>query len=367
MKPSWQHIHPHCKLNGTPCTFETLSKIGQALVKEGETFERTIGDFLLDWAAPQPYVEVYTSGSTGKPKKIPLQKQAMVNSALATGAFFALQPTNTALLCLPCSGIAGKMMLVRALMLGLHLDYVTPSSSPLQYTQKHYDFVAMVPLQVQNTLAQLVQIKTLLVGGAPVGNTLQTALQRVPTQVFETYGMTETLTHIAVRKLGKHATEYFETLPHVNVTVDDRGCLVIHAPQLVKDNIVTNDVVAQLGDTRFKWLGRYDSIINSGGIKLLPEQIEEKLSPLIHARFFVASLPDKVLGQQLVLLVENEEVSSTQLLQNIKALNTISKYEVPKHIFLLKAFVETNTGKIHRQKTLQRLEDNTPNALFLIQ
>lgn len=356
MKPSWQNTHPHCKLNGTPCTFNALSDIGQALVKEGATFERAIGDFLLDWAAPQPYVAVFTSGSTGKPKKIRLQKEAMVNSALATGAFFALQSTNTALLCLPCSSIAGKMMLVRALMLGLHLDYVAPSSTPLQHTQKHYDFVAMVPLQVQNSLAQLAQIKILLVGGAPVGNALQKALQRVPNQVFETYGMTETITHIAVRTLGKHATEYFETLPGVKVTTDDRDCLVIRAPHLVKDAIVTNDVVAQLGDTRFKWLGRYDSIINSGGVKLLPEQMEKKLSPLIRTRFFVAGLPDKVLGQQLVLLVESEDISPTQLLQNIKALNTLNKYEVPKHIFLLKAFTETHTGKIHRQKTLQRLK-----------
>ena len=329
--------------------------MGYALVKEGQEFERPLGNFLLDWVAPQPHMEVATSGSTGKPKKIVVQKAAMVNSALATGAYFNLQAGNTALLCLPCASIAGKMMLVRAMVLGLHLDYVTPNTKPLQTLKQLYDFAAMVPLQVQNSLAQLAQINTLIIGGAPVSIPLQTALQRVPTRVFETYGMTETLTHIAVKPLGQQASGAFETLPGVTVSIDDRGCLVIHAPHIATDRIVTNDLVELLTNKQFTWLGRYDSIINSGGIKLVPEQLEKKLAPLISSRFFVAGLPDATLGQHLVLLVEDDQISTTQLLQSIKTLSTIHKYEVPKQIFCLASFAETQTGKVHRQKTLQLL------------
>lgn len=354
-KQTEAHLHPEFRLNGISYTFDTLSELGHALAKEGQAFDRDLGDFLQAWASPQSHLQVATSGSTGTPKKIVVQKEAMVHSAQATGAYFGLQPGNTALLCLPCASIAGKMMLVRAMILGLHLDYVTPSSHPLQMLDQHYDFAAMVPLQLQNSLAQLAQVKTLIVGGAPVSSSLQTELHRVPTRVFETYGMTETLTHIAVRPLAQKASGAFETLPGVKVSVDDRGCLVIHAPYIVTDRIVTNDLVELLTDTQFRWLGRYDSVINSGGIKLIPEQIEAKLSSLIPFRFFVAGLPDTTLGQRLVLLVENTQVSPEQLLRDIKALGTIHKYEVPKQIFCLSSFIETNTGKVHRPKTLQLL------------
>lgn len=354
-KLTWHNIHPHFRLNGTFYTVEDLPEIAHTLLKEGREFERPLGNFLLDWVSPQPHLEVFTSGSTGTPKKIVVQKTAMINSAVATGTYFNLHPGHTALLCLPCSGIAGKMMLVRALMLGLQLEYVKPSSTPLKHTQTFYDFAAMVPLQVQNSLEQLIQIKTLIVGGAPVSRSLKTDLYSVSTQVFETYGMTETLSHIAVKPLGQQMPGVFETLPGVKIAVDDRGCLVIQAPHLVKDKIITNDLVALIGDTRFRWLGRYDTIINSGGIKLVPEQVEEKLSSLIHSRFFVAGLPDEILGQQLVLLIENEQISPTQLLQDIKALPTIGLYEIPKKIFCVSAFAETRTGKIHRQKTLRQL------------
>ena len=327
------------------------------MIKEGQAFEQTIGDFLLAWASPQPYMEIFTSGSTGTPKKIVVQKEAMVHSARATGAYFDLQPSHTALLCLPCSGIAGKMMLVRAMMLGLHLDYIMPSSTPLQTLEQSYDFVAMVPLQVQNSLVQLDQINILIVGGAPVSPTLKVALQNISTRVFETYGMTETLTHIALKPLNQQTPDTFETLPGVAISTDDRGCLVIHAPHIAEGDVVTNDLVALVSDTRFRWLGRYDSIINSGGVKLLPEQIEAKLSTLIPSRFFVAGLPDTILGQRLVLLVESEPESPEPLLQNIKALETIHPYEVPKAVFFIPDFVETSTGKIHRVKTLQQLKD----------
>ncbi|WP_318308241.1 AMP-binding protein [Flagellimonas crocea] len=325
------------------------------MAKEDESFEKIIGNFLLDWTSDTSTVKVQTSGSTGNPKTIVLKKEHMVNSALATGAYFGLQPKQNALLCLPCTGIAGKMMLVRAMVLGLHLDYTEPSSNPMSSNNQVYDFVAMVPLQVQNSLDALNRIKQLIVGGAPIDASLQNKLVKAPVEAYETYGMTETITHIAVKKLDKQGSNYFETLPHVKLSIDERNCLIIDAPKIATDKVVTNDVVELVGDTQFKWLGRYDSIINSGGIKLMPEKIEEKLSPLINTRFFVAGLPDETLGQKLVLVVESEATNLKELLQNIKKVRGISKYEVPKQIYFVKPFIETSTKKIDRQKTLERI------------
>ncbi|MDC6364496.1 MULTISPECIES: AMP-binding protein [Flavobacteriaceae] len=356
---TWHSIHPNFKLNGVHYSLEDILEVGYSLIKEGEFFEAHIGNFLLDWATPKPTLEVFTSGSTGKPKKIELKKEHMVNSALATGTYFNLKPSSSTLLCLPCTGIAGKMMLVRAMVLGLDLDYIAPSSTPLQENDRDYDFVAMVPLQAQNSITYLNRVKTLIVGGAPVDTSLRIKLAGLSTAVYETYGMTETITHIAVKRITKTEKEMieagFELLPNVSVARDDRDCLVIDAPMVTENSVVTNDIVALIDTTHFKWLGRYDSIINSGGIKLIPEQIEEKLSKLIRSRFFVAGLPDTSLGQKLILLVEDKDANTEELLQSIKSLSGITKYEIPKEIFLVDSFVETASGKIQRGKTLEQI------------
>lgn len=352
-KPSWHNIHPDFTLNGAHYSLEDLSEIGYSLVKEGESFEVSMGDFLLDWVSDKPTLEVQTSGSTGKPKNITLKKEHMVNSALATGTFFGLKPRDAALLCLPCNSIAGKMMLVRAMVLGLHLDYVEPSSAPLSQNNQQYDFVAMVPLQVQNSIQALSGVKTLIIGGAPVGHSLIEKLHKVPTAVFETYGMTETITHIAVKEINPISKPNFEVLPDVKASTDSRGCLVIDAPKVSDAKIVTNDMVELTADNQFIWLGRYDSIINSGGIKLFPEIIEKSLSELISGRFFVAGIPDETLGQKLILVLEGDAIDEDDLLQKIKLQKKLSKYEVPKAIYFVKSFAETATHKIDRLKTLQ--------------
>lgn len=361
MNPYWRKIQPAFKLNGVHYSYNELSEIGYSLVKEGEPFEVPIGDFLLDWISDSLTMEVLTSGSTGKPKKIVLKKEHMVNSARATGDYLNLNRGDKALLCLPCSSIAGKMMLVRAMVLGMELDYVKPSSNPLTNSKKVYDFSAMVPLQAENSIEQLSQIKTLLIGGAAISFSLKEKLNSISIEIFETYGMTETITHIAVKRVenenvGSSAAEtHFETLPSITVSKDNRDCLVIDAPNISDRKVVTNDIVEVIDETKFKWLGRYDSIINSGGIKLIPEQIEKKLSQIVKSRFFVAGIPDESLGQKLVLLIEGENVSKTELLQKIRALNTLTKYETPKEIHLLSLFIETESGKIDRSKTIETL------------
>jgi len=353
-QPTWHRIHPDFSLDSHSLALKDLIPFGQSLLSTN-AHERLIGDFLLAWASDAPFVEVQTSGSTGIPKTIRLKKQQMVNSALATGKYFGLKAGDSALLCLPCNGIAGKMMLVRSMVLGLALDRVEPSSTPLSGNHRTYDFVAMVPLQLQKSLPQIGRIGTLIIGGAPLDSQWKEALKAFGTRVHETYGMTETISHIAVKEISPDPSPYFRCLPQVTISLDHRGCLVIDAPGISDRPVVTNDLVELLGENAFKWLGRHDSIINSGGVKLFPERIEEKLAPLMAGRFFVAGIPDSALGQKLVLIVEGKTLDKDRLLQRIQDLGQLSKYEIPKEIHFVEAFEQTGTQKVHRKRTLERI------------
>ena len=341
---TYKNVHNQFKLNGFQLDKEDLCRVAYSFIKEGEDFEKPVGNFLLDWFDCKSYIEMETSGSTGAPKTILISKQAMVDSALATGDFFDLQPGNKALQCLPVKYVAGKMMLVRAMILGLDLEFVAPSSHPLENNEIDFDFVAMVPLQAQNSISQLKKVKKLIIGGAAVNKTLEKQLLKLPTKVYETYGMTETITHIAARKLGEKA---FTVLPYVSVSFDDRNCLVIHAPRISPEVIITNDIVELVDENQFIFLGRMDNVINSGGIKLIPEQIEQKLVGKISQRFFIASKPDDELGEKVVLVIEGEK---RELVDSIY--ESLDKYEKPKEIIFIPKFLDTATGKILRKETL---------------
>jgi len=346
-------IHPKFRLNGKSYTFATLKRFAFVLLKEGRPFEKSIGIFLSDWLDETATVEVKTSGSTGVPKIILLKKQQMINSALATGKYFSLTSGKSALLCLSADYIAGKMMLVRAMILGLALDYVEPSSSPLNESNGSYDFAAMVPLQLENSLKKIEQIKTLIVGGAPMSTTLKAQVQDSATAVFETYGMTETITHVAVRNVNSNTMKKtFSALLNVTFSIDGRDCLIVDAPDVNDITVITNDIVRLISETEFEWLGRYDNVINSGGVKLIPEQIENKLASQLANRFFVAGLPDEKLGQKLVLIVEGK-IDSYELEKALGENTNLTTYEVPKNIYQLQKFVETATGKIRREENLR--------------
>lgn len=341
LNPTYQDVHKQFHLNGFHLDREDLRRVAFSFIKEGEDFEKPVGDFLLDWFDDRPYMEVLTSGSTGMPKMIRIGKQAMVASAIATGEFFNLNPGNRVLHCLPVKYIAGKMMFIRAMVLGLDMDFVAPSSRPLENNDNSYDFVAMVPMQAQQSLKELNNVKKMIVGGAKMNKKLENALSKLSTEVYETYGMTETITHIAARRTGEKA---FTVLPDVTVSLDQRNCLVIRAPKIADEAIVTNDIVSLISEKEFIFLGRFDNIINSGGIKLLPEQIEEKLSGRIDGRFYVIGKPDHDLGEKLVLVVEGE---ARQL--NPDTFAVLDKYEKPKEILFVPQFRETATHKILRE------------------
>lgn len=351
MIPHYQNIHNQFKINGFHFDKEALFQLAYSLIKEGKEHEHDLGVFLLDWLDEKETIQLTTSGTTGAPKNITIKKQSMVGSAIATGNFFDLHPKDKALLCLPAKYIAGKMMIVRAMILGFDLDIMVPTSHLDDLLpHKKYDFVAIVPLQAENSFEKLHKFKKIIIGGAKVSDHLAFKLKDIKSEIYETYGMTETITHIAAKKIGE---EFFDVLEHVNISIDDRNCLVIDAPSISDEKVITNDIVTLENAKKFKWLGRYDNVINSGGIKLFPEQIETKLASKITNRFFVAGLPDDVLGTKVVLVIEgNEYKVETSLF------NDLEKFEKPRDVIFIPQFIETGTNKINRIQTLNTLKVN---------
>ena len=340
-----QIIHPDFKLNGKSFTYIELLAEALYLKENGQLFEKEIGNFLLDWLNSESFIFAQTSGSTGKPKQILIQKSAMIASAKATGLFFNLQPKNTALLCLSTNYIAGKMMLVRAICLGLHIDTIDPTSAPL--SSKKYNFIAMVPMQVEKSIAKLHLVDKLLIGGTKVSYTLLESILKTNCNAFESYGMTETISHIAIKKIGVKA---FNVLPNVAISVDKRSCLVIEALELSQEKIITNDIVEIINTTQFVLKGRFDNVINSGGIKIFPEEVEEKLAKYFSVPFFIGSKPDEILGEKVILVFEEKPFS----IEN-NVFSELSKYQIPKEILFLETFERTETNKINRKKSLEKI------------
>jgi o-succinylbenzoate---CoA ligase len=320
--------------------------------------EMVVG-FLDQWFDDNDFIEVQTSGSTGIPKTIRLAKESMVHSAEMTCNFFHLTEDTTALLCLPADYIAGKMMVVRALVCGMNLLAVQPSANPFTDIKEPIDFTAITPYQFINSYQTLQElpIRKIIVGGSQVSLHLQKLMNELGAEIYETYGMTETCSHIALRRLnGKQASECFEILPGVEIWQDERDCLVIKAPVLTSTELVTNDVVELRDAAHFKWLGRFDNVVNTGGIKVFPEQVEKKLQAILDGRYFIASLPDLSLGEKVILVVEGELLSTSQVeeLKN-QFESTLKKYEIPKSIYIVNSFALSSSGKILKKKIVESL------------
>lgn len=356
-------IHPEFRLNGLSCDGDALMEVGYSYIKEGEEYELPIGDFLLDWLSDSPTVSVRTSGSTGIPKIIELTKKAMIESAGRTAEFLGLPNGSSALHCLPATHIAGKMMLVRAMVLGWSVDLVSPSSSPLLEARGAYDFCAMVPLQLKNSIPHLNRIQKLIVGGAPLSREIAKKAANTSTSIYETYGMTETASHIALRPVSNSEEtdsgiqmEPFTALAGIELSQDDRGCLTIELPWQ-PGKIVTNDMVELIKPDQFQWLGRVDNVINSGGIKLFPETVEQKLSDITDHRIIAIGLPDETLGQKLVLVIEGD-IDEIGLSAAIGKHPELDPYEIPRDILKLEKFPETANRKIDRPAVLKWAEGN---------
>ena len=313
-------------------------------VEVGEEWQNQIKDFINEYLN-NDFIKAHTSGSTGTPKEIILPKKAMQQSARLTGKFLDLKKGDFALLCLPVQYIAGKMMIVRAIELGLKLICIEPKSI-VKINQK-VDFSALTPMQAEKSLESLALMNKVILGGSPVSDTLENKLKNIDSTFYETYGMTETITHIALRKLNSETC--FTTLDEVNISLEDRNCLKIKTPYF-KEEIITNDVVEILQDNQFRWLGRVDNIINSGGIKINPEEIENILKPYIDSAFVVLGKKDKLLGEKLILVIEGKE-KPLNFPKNI-----LPKNKTPKEIYFIIQFPRTQSGKIKRKEALDLLK-----------
>ncbi|MHC1777072.1 MAG: AMP-binding protein [Lentimicrobium sp.] len=350
-------------INGTQYSKNKLTLLARSLAEVTKTgWEQALGNFLLQWLDERDFIEVTTSGSTGAPKTIILDKAAMVTSSSMTGSFLDLRKGQTALLCLSTTYIAGMMMVVRAMVNRLNLLTVPPSGFPLDdiTSGTTIDFAAMVPAQVYNALTsgeseqKLESIGTLIIGGAPLSPELENRIASLEGRIYATFGMTETITHIALRRLnGPDRSDLYTVLPGITLDTDERGCLVVGVPYPDGRKLVTNDLVTIESPKTFRWLGRADHVINCGGIKLIPEVIEKKIASAIKMRFFVHAIPDQKLGEIPVLLVETKtrlsESEQEVILSRIKPM--VDKAELPRQIFQTERFSETENGKINRKES----------------
>lgn len=308
--------------------------------------------FLDEWHDGGPTVGVQTSGSTGTPKHMQVEKCRMEASARLTCSFLGLQRGDTALLCMPLQYIAGKMVVVRSLVWGLRLVTVQPSGHPLADVDEAPVFAAMIPMQVYNSLQVprerelLRRVKHLIIGGGAVDDSLARALRDFPHAVWSTYGMTETLSHIALRRLnGEEASEWYTPFDSVRIRLSERGTLVIDAPAVNPQTLETNDIAELNERGQFRILGRADNTINTGGVKVQIEQAEARLAPILPFPFAVTAVPDVRLGEAVTLLYAAPS-EQPDLLQRCR--DVLPPYWCPKHCYRVASIPQTGSGKVSR-------------------
>ncbi len=319
-----------------------------------QDWELEILKFTKEWLDEKnEWFMVSTSGSTGKAKDISISRKQMIESALSTGEYLNLEKGQSALLILPAQFIAGKMMIVRALVLGLDFYYLEPKLGILKQLDRKYDFCAVIPLQIQKVLntKQLELFSEVIIGGAAIGNEDITKLQGFDTRFYATYGMTETVTHIAIKPLnGTRISPFYHCLPGISIDRDDRECLRIFSQRLPQKITVTNDRVEMINASTFKLLGRVDAVINSGGLKIQAEEIEELIKEKLGLVSMLGYREDKALGQKMVLLVEGEEKELDKLNIQAQLEDILDKNKVPKEILFVKELFRTPNNKINRAK-----------------
>ncbi len=350
-------------LNGQEYTHEYLLN-SASNASSFTSFEKSVISFYQEWFSDQNEFEFQTSGTTGTPKKITFKRKHLIHSAQITLDTFDLTQGKQALLCLSPKYVAGKMMMVRAMAGELQLIAQEPSENPLLNQNNSIDFIAITPHQLfailknKNTRSKFEDIPKVIVGGGAVNGQLQQMLSSCTNDVYHTYAMTETLTHVAIRLIsGRNPDILYSLLPGFEIDQDDRGCLMIKTPYS-SDWIITNDVVEIMSPTSFSWKGRFDNVINTGGIKVIPEEIEPIIEDYfkwkgINNRFFLFGKDDTKLGQKIMLAIEGSLSSDKDKL--IDKLKTICPpYKSPKGVILYDQFETTTSGKVNRLKTIEK-------------
>lgn len=359
-----RNTHPSFRLNGVPLgndieAFYQQAQQTFATDDPSAAYGRNILDFIRRYTDDSGTLVCHTSGSTGKPKPIQLEKKRMEASARLTCQRFGLSEGIRALLCLPVSYIAGQMMIVRALVSGWHLEASVPSSRFLESTAGEFDFAAVVPLQLYENAGDLHRVRTILVGGGSVSGGFLDKLKTMNlhgTVIYQSYAMTETITHVAIRELFPRLEACYTALEGVNFSLSPESTLVVDAPAIANGIVVTRDVAELIDNRRFIWRGRADTVINSGGIKIFPEDTETILSKVITGNFFVAGIPDDRLGARQVLFIEGKKEQYPELEHFIAA--HFDAYHRPKETVFVRRFPLTHTGKTDRKKITEDYIDS---------
>ena len=327
------------------------------------SFEQNTLQFIHQWLNGADSFPIRTSGSTGPAKELLLGREQMRKSAQLTGGFFSFLPGMKSLVCLNTLYIAGMMMLVRSMEYDMAMTVTEPTSDPLKSfpSDAVFDFAAFVPLQLEAILQNpksstiLDRMRVVLVGGAPLSSALAEKLRDVKASIFQTYGMTETVSHIALRRVSGEKTEDFYTvLPETVIDLDERGCLTISSPVTNDEKVITNDLAEILSPQTFRWLGRIDRVINSGGVKINLEEAERKTAEALEQAgktlsFFLHPIDDERFGQASAFVAEAEMLKDADIAflnQLLKAF--LHPYEIPRAFYFIREFLRTPTGKIDR-------------------
>lgn len=358
-------IYKSLSINGVKRSLQGWRGYAQQQLQEGygNAPLEEIMEFVVDWSNRKEWIETRTSGSTGRPKTIKIQKRQIEASSLRTLEALSLKSGDGALLCLANKFIGGKMMIARAIIGDLDLHIAENQSKPDLPVGTKIHFAALVPYQVSNILSdpeateRWKQVDKIIIGGGHVDQRLEEALSTWPNEVYETFGMTETISHIGLRRIsGKTTREPFQLLDGIDISQDERGCLIIHSEHLPANPTITNDIIELCSARTFHWLGRADNLINSGGVKIIPETLEKIIKDHFNTRFFFAGLPDEQLGEKVTLIIESQPLSADDEALLMKDLRSaLSKFEVPRKIVFLDSFEETENGKINRKKTIKKI------------
>lgn len=333
----------------------TIAQLNErAQIGGGEEWEKSHWNFIRNWFDDSSFISAKTSGSTGEAKQIAIPKKSMIASAQLTQEYFNFQKGITALVALPSEFVGGKMMILRSLLFGYHQIWKKPSTQPLSELSQQVDFAALTPLQVTDQLkndpASFHKVDTIIIGGQKVSDHLCELLQPINTRFVSTYGMTETTSHIALKELNRPKQDFYNALGNTTVHLDDRQCLVIDAPHLNITGLVTNDIAECISTNQFRIIGRNDFVINSGGAKVNPELVEDKIASLIDVPFLITAISDERLGQKIILVIESPSWSIDAVdVLNKELRKRLNSVELPREIFFTPQLQRTPTGKIIRQ------------------
>jgi O-succinylbenzoic acid--CoA ligase len=352
------HYHQLGDYLKDPCIIDSLP-----------VFEKEIISFIIDWKAGRDRFLFNSSGSTGTPKKIALHRDRMIISAESTMDFLEIPAGGKALLCLDPRYIAGKMVILRSLIGHLDLYAIDPKSNPLKEFEPEYtiDLASFVPYQIaeifedSDSLKKFRNIKNVLIGGAGISPRLERKLGTLKNDIYHTFGMTETVSHIALRPLsGIRKSQYFKLFPGTTIGKDERGCLTVEGRITGDERHITNDLVEIVNEKEFEWKGRIDDIINTGGIKvnisLLEIRIREILESIkIYNNFFIDHISDEKLGEKIVLILESRSVDIDSGIIKATLKKHLDRFEIPRQIQVIKEFALTDTGKINRKLIMRQI------------